>query len=334
MRKTWRPGFVLFASVAVVLTFGCGGEAPPAEPEAEAAAPAEAAADTSVNERFAGAWSLTRVERRDADGELMGEPRTERLGYIIYDASGHMGVTLMNPDRQPYAGDTPTAEEALDRLGSYTSYFGTYTVTEAEGYLTHHLLGSLNPSGAGSNYQRFYTFGDDTLTLQPPGNDRGEKSFLTWTRLPDLPESELTDTHRRLFGIYSIEQVERRTEDGEELTANQYDEAYIMYAPSGHMSVHLMRPGRMPYADGGPTPEEALMATETYGSYFGPFSVHEEEGYLVHHRIGNESPSGTGTDAQRFYELTDTHLSLRPPAGTDDEGRRVQSTLRWRRISE
>ena len=100
------------------------------------------------------------------------------------------------------------------------------------------------------------------------------------------------------------------------------------------MSVHLMRPGRQPYAGPRPTPEEALAATRTYGSYFGPFSVHEDEGYLVHHRIGNENPGGTGTDAQRFYELTDTHLTLRPPVGTDNQGRQVQNALRWARISD
>ena len=72
----------------------------------------------------------------------------------------------------------------------------------------------------------------------------------------------------------------------------------------------------------------------TYGSYFGPFSVHEDEGYLVHHRIDHVNPGSTGTDAQRFYELTDTHLTLRPPVRTDDEGRQVQSVLRWARISD
>ena len=333
MRKLVSSQFVLFTLVAVVPLVGCGGESPPAEPEAEAAA-APVVADASASDRFAGAWSLTRIERRDAEGELLGEPTADRVGYLIYDASGHMGVTLMRPERQPYAGDTPTADEALDRLGTYTSYFGTFTANEAEGYVTHHLVGSVNPRGAGSDYQRFYTFGDDTLTLQPPANDRGEKSFLTWTRLPDLPESELTDTHSRLFGVYSVESVERRTDDGQEVPADQYEVAYILYAPSGHMSVHLMRPGRMPYAGEQPTPEEALMATDTYGSYFGPFSVNEEEAYLVHHRIGSENPNGDGTDAQRFFELSDTHLVLMPPPGTDDEGRQVQSRLSWRRISD
>ena len=95
-----------------------------------------------------------------------------------------------------------------------------------------------------------------------------------------------------------------------------------------------MRAGRQPYAGDEPTAEEALTTVDSYGSYFGPFSVNEEEGYLVHHRIGNEDPGQTGTDGQRFFELTDTHLNLMPPPSTDAEGREVQATIRWARISD
>lgn len=324
-----------FTSGVIVLgiTAAAGRGAPPALAAAGAAPVASAVQTTTPAERFAGAWSLMRIERRNADGELVGSPIEDRIGYIIYDGDEHMGVTIMQPDREPFAGDEPTPEEALAAVSTYTSYFGRYTVNDAEGYVTHHLEGSLNPSGAGSDYQRFFRFEDDQLILQPPANDEGVTTELTWQRLPDLPDAELTDTHRRLFGVYRIESVSR-TADGEPIEVDQYDTAYIMYAPSGHMSVHLMRPGREPYAAGTPTPEEALAATRTYGSYFGPFSVHEAEGYLVHHRIGNENPGGTDTDAQRFYELTDTHLTLRPPAGTDEQGRTVQTALRWARITE
>ena len=328
MRKLLFPAL---GGVAVVAAQACG----PSPPPADAAEPAPVA-DVSTagpNARFAGAWSLSRIERRDADGELIGEPITDRLGYLIYDAGGYMGVTLMRPDRKSYSEGGPTPDEALAHLGSYTSYFGTFTVNEAEGFVTHHLEGSSNPSGTGSDYLRFYAFDGDTLTLQPPAGATGVKSYLSWEKLPDLPPSELTDTHRRLFGFYRVASVSR-DRDGESLPANQYDTAFLIYAPSGHMSAHLMRPDRVPYAGDRPTPEEALRSIQTYGSYFGPFSVHEDEGYLVHHRIGSMNPGGTGTDAQRFFELTDTHLTLRPPARTDDEGRRVQSTLRWARISD
>jgi hypothetical protein len=284
------------------------------------------------NSQFAGAWTLVKIERLDADGELLAPPIEDQLGYIIYDPSGYMGVTIMQPERQPYAGQR-TPEQALAAYSSYTSYFGTFTVNEAEGFLTHHLEGSLNTGGAGSDYQRFYTFSGNRLTLQPPAGANGNRTELTWEKLPDLPESELTETHKRLFGFYRIESVSRRVLGGESLTATQYETAFIIYAPSGHMAVHLMRPGREPYA-GTLTPEDALSAVQTYGSYFGPFSVHEDEGYLVHERIGNLSPRQTYTDAQRFYELTDTHLTLRPPATTNREGDQVQSALRWVRISD
>ena len=282
--------------------------------------------------QFAGAWTLVKIERSDADGELLAPPIEDRIGYIIYDPAGYMGVTIMQPGRQPYAGNRPTPEEALASYSTYTSYFGTFTVNEAEGFLTHHLEGSLNTRGTGSDYKRFYTFSGNRLTLQPPADENGNKTQLTWEKLPNLPESELTETHKRLFGFYRIESVSRRIIGGESFPANQYDTAFIIYAPSGHMAVHLMRPSRQSYAGTRPTPEEALAAVQTYGSYFGPFSVYEEEGHLVHHRIGNLSPVGTGTDAPRSYELTDTHLTLRPPVGTDREGRRVQSSLRWARI--
>ena len=324
---------MLLGSVAVTVPVGCGDAAPPAEMAEVASAGADVPA-TDANNQFAGAWRLVRIERRDADGELAAPLIEDRLGYIIYDASGHMGVTLMQPDRPLFAGNEPTPEEALAALSTYTSYFGTFTVNEAEGFVTHHLEGSLNPRGTGSDYKRFYRFSGDRLTLQPPVGENGVKSELTWERLPVLPEAELTETHKQLFGFYRIESVSRQTVDGESIPLDQYDTAYIIYAPSGHMSVHLMRPGRQPYAGPRPTAAEALAATRTYGSYFGPFSVHEDEGYLVHHRIGNENPGGTGTDAQRFYELTDTHLTLQPPVGTDNQGRQVQNALRWARISD
>ena len=323
----------LLGLVVLVALSACGGGAPASE-AAEETPPVVGVATADSESQFAGAWTLVKIERFDADGELLAPPIEDRVGYIIYDPAGYMGVTIMQPERRPYAGNQRTPEEALASYSTYSSYFGTVTVNEAEGFLTHHVEGSLNTLGAGSDYKRFYTFSGDRLTLQPPVGENGNKTRITWEKLPDLPESELTETHKRVFGFYRLESVSRRTVDGESVPVNQYETAFIIYAPSGHMAVHLMRPGREPYAGTRPTPEEALPAVQTYGSYFGPFSVHEDEGYLIHHEIGNLNPAGTGTDARRLYELTDTHLTLRPPVRTDSEGRQVQNALRWARISD
>ena len=332
----------IVAVIGLVATLACGEAATPTE--LAPSSPVDSASRTSGQLPFVGAWSLSTIERRSAEGELLSPPIEDRRGYIIYDAAGFMGVTIMRPDRVPYSEGGPTADEALAQFGSYTSYFGRFTVDTTQGIVTHHLEGSLNPGGAGSDYERVFTFAERSLILQPPPAEDGSTTALTWERLPDMPPSEVTDTHRQLFGAYRVESVTRHTTAGYELPVDQYETAYILYAPSGHMSVHLMRPGRVSFAGDQPTAEEALRATETYGSYFGPYSVHEvagcitcpgprDQGYLVHHRVGSENPGDNGTDARRYYELTDTHLTLRPPPRTDDDERQVITALRWARLS-
>lgn len=331
-----RKLLVLLALVSVVIGSGCSEPPPPVDQSEEIPPPDTSATDPRA--QFVGNWELVRRERITADGELLPLPdppspgAAGEVGFIMYDPAGYMGVVIMPPERPPYADDSPTGEEAAGALGTYTSYFGTFTVNEAEGYLTHHLQGNVRPPDAANNNQRFYEFSGDQLILMPPPDDSGIKRRIVWRRVPDLPESELTETHRRLFGFYRFTEIGRMTADGESLPTDQWDNAFIIYMPSGHMAVHISRKDRPVYT-GAPTPEQALDAIQTYGSYFGPFSVHEEEGYLVHHRIGNLNPGQAGTDAQRFFELTDTTLTLKPPPRMID-GQEVQSAITWERISD
>ena len=326
---------LLLGSVGLIVASACQEAAPPAPPMDEA--PASEASAGDPREQFAGNWALVRVERYDARGELVPPPDPpafgagEPLGFIMYDRDGHMGVVIQQDGRQPYAGEQRTPEEALAAMRSYTSYFGPYTVNAEEGYVTHHLLGSLSPNGAGGDNKRFYEFSGNQLFLQPPPGDSGIQLRIVWERVSDL--TDLTPEHRQLIGFWQIDSVERRTTDGGSLPANQYADGYIIYMPSGHMAVHLMRPDRPRYAGTPPTPEEADAALGSYASYFGPFTLHADEGYVVHHRIGHTSPSQMGTDAQRFYELTGNHLILKPPVATV-EGQQVQSFIRWNRIGD
>ncbi len=333
-----RKLLVLLASLGVVVWFGCTETAPPAPAMDHGDdSPTTDMSTEDPKAPFVGNWELVRVERIGADGELLPSPEPPSfgskgaVGYLMYDPSGYMGVVIMQTGRQPYASDQPTPEEAVATLSSYTAYFGTYTVNEAEGYLIHHLQGNVRPPDASNDNKRVYEFSDNQLILMPPIGDSGVQLRIVWQQVPDLADAELTATHQRLFGFYRIGKVERWTMDGTPVPVDQFDNAFIIYMPSGHMAVHLMRPNRPVYT-GGPTPEQALGAIRTYGSYFGPFSVHEEEGYLVHHRIGNLNPGQAGTDAQRFYELTDTALTLRPPPRVID-GRELQTALTWERLN-
>ncbi len=329
------PYRLFLALVVVLLGGGCSEPAVPVDSVVETSPTEGAATDPKL--QFVGNWELVGRESRTADGELLPAPDPPArgaegsIGYIMYDAAGYMGVVIMPPDRPRSVGDEPTGEEAIERLITYSSYFGTYTVNEAEGYLTHHLQGNVRPPDSNNDNQRFYEFSGDRLILMPPPDDSGVVRRIIWQRVPDLPDAELTDTHQHLFGFYRFSEITRTAADGEMLPADQWENAFIMYMPSGHMAVHISRPDRPAYT-GSPTPAQALRAVQTYASYFGSFSVHEDEGYLVHHRVGHLNPGQAGTDAQRFFELTDASLTLRPPPRAID-GREVQAAIVWDRLS-
>ncbi len=79
-----------------------------------------------------------------------------------------------------------------------------------------------------------------------------------------------------------------------------------------------------------PCPHNSL---KTHISYFGPYTIHADDGYIVHHRSGCWFPSCMDTDAQRFYEFGERTLTLQPPAREVD-GSMVQDSLVWERIGE
>jgi hypothetical protein len=56
----------------------------------------------------------------------------------------------------------------------YDAYFGTYTVDERAGTITHRVEGSLFPEDLGKDFVRLLTLTDDTLTLKFTSTDGSE----------------------------------------------------------------------------------------------------------------------------------------------------------------
>ena len=104
-----RTRFAALGVIGLLFLAGCGGSPP------EEAPAVDAAADNPMS-RFAGAWSLVSTERRDADGALIGEPISDRLGYIMYDATGYMGVTLMRPDPRLVAAAVDVSRRTFRKI--------------------------------------------------------------------------------------------------------------------------------------------------------------------------------------------------------------------------
>ena len=146
-----RASMWLAVGIALVIGAGCGDAS--VEPDA-----VEGVDAVDVEAPFIGTWELENIESREADGTLRARDSELPMGFLMYDAAGYMGVVIMGRDRQPYAGEQRTPEEALRAFSSYTSYFGEFSVDGAEQEVTHHLRGSLNPRGKGSDYVRGFDF--------------------------------------------------------------------------------------------------------------------------------------------------------------------------------
>ena len=143
---------------------------------------------TPTHRMLIGFWKLISLERRNAKGELLSS-NPGQTGFIVYTASGHVMVHMMQPYRRRNVGPSPTPEETMATYRSYTSYFGSYTVDEADGFVVHHLAGALNPGVAGTDFQRFFELSGKRLILKPPAakdsSGGAVMTAITWERLSD-----------------------------------------------------------------------------------------------------------------------------------------------------
>ena len=103
-----------------------------------------------------------------------------------------MAFHQMNPDADlpDVSGLTPS--EALGRIATtFFAYYGTYTVDEGSGTVTHHLEGALDPTWVGTDQVREFEFvGDDRLLLSVTLDNELARELgaagtnvLTWERV-------------------------------------------------------------------------------------------------------------------------------------------------------
>ena len=287
--------------------------------------------------RFAGTWKLIAMERLGSEGKLLppaappafGSPNP--IGFVVYDAAGYMGLTIMQSGRPKFAGAQATADEAKAAFLGYISYCGTFSVDDASGVVTHHIQTSLNPNDTSTDERSSFQFAGTRLVLKPPRGADGVQTQLTWERMPDL--TVLTPMHRRLIGMWKQVGTERRTFDGTLFRTEPPRVGLLSFTAAGHMSVYVMDPARKKFAGADPTPEEARQALTTYGSYFGPYEISEKERYEVTRQIGSITPGQVGQLALRRLEFVgDNRVILKPPPALMD-GKLVQGYVNWERVT-
>jgi hypothetical protein len=143
-----------------------------------------AAHESEVVRQLIGAWSLVSWKAIAPDGTISHPYGEHPKGQIIYQSEGRMTACLMRRQRARFASNnrldaTPVEREAAYR--DYLSYFGSFTVQETDGTVTHHVEGATFPNWSGTDLVRKYCFADGTLTLSLVRAD-GTVHELLWQR--------------------------------------------------------------------------------------------------------------------------------------------------------
>ncbi len=130
--------------------------------------------DGKVANKLLGAWRYIGTRINGGNWDRGANPK----GIIYYGPHGEMAVQIAPDVRRPRAGAAMTPDEAFTAVKDYIAYFGTYTVDEAAGIVTHHRHDSLQP-GDKDDLVRRYELNGDRLVLRAPNSTLE----VTWERI-------------------------------------------------------------------------------------------------------------------------------------------------------
>jgi hypothetical protein len=129
---------------------------------------------TEVRNKLVGAWRYVGTRINGSNWDRGANPK----GMIYYGPHGEMAVQIAPDVRRTRAGAVMTPQEAVAAVKDYIAYFGTYTVDEQSGTVTHHRYDSLQPGDTG-DLVRKYEFAGDWLVLRAPNSTLE----VTWERI-------------------------------------------------------------------------------------------------------------------------------------------------------
>jgi hypothetical protein len=144
----------------------------------------------------------------------------------------------------------------------------------------------------------------------------------------------------RLVGTWKLVSRESHSADGgiiPDPTLGASPMGVLIYDSAGHVAAQLSRQGRTMDIFKEECAEISSLKTSPntantvfgYDAYFGTYTVHEEESYVVHHLESALWPGNMGKDIKRSFKLEGNELTI--TFSTTQDGKAVTRTLIWHR---
>ena len=124
----------------------------------------------TLRESLVGTWRLVAARQRLTDGSVRPDPQpgAHGVGYIMYDATGHMCVVLANPDRAAWkTPKSPTDAEVRSAFEGLVAYCGAYETNEEKHRVIHRVEADREPAIMGTDRVRLATIAGNRLVIRP-----------------------------------------------------------------------------------------------------------------------------------------------------------------------
>lgn len=124
--------------------------------------PRDAAGQQKMSkENLLGTWDLASIYYMNPDGTKSSTFGDNPKGIAFFDTTGRFVIVVMRSDRLKYASNDRakgTAEENKATAEGTITYFGTYTVSDADRMLNIHIVNSSFPNWNGVDQKRILQF--------------------------------------------------------------------------------------------------------------------------------------------------------------------------------
>jgi Lipocalin-like domain len=140
----------------------------------------------SLKEQLVGTWLVAAVDNIRPDGSRFQSLGPSPKGIMMFDATGWFSFQLAQPGRPKFASDNRlqgTAEENKATVQGSLSYYGKYSVDEADRVLHLYIESSSYPNFDGIDNKRIITsLSEDELKWYSPAGSIGTTAEVVWKR--------------------------------------------------------------------------------------------------------------------------------------------------------